>query len=326
MHKTLIILIKMKLLFFLFFFSYNLAFSQEVKTKILFTGYTQKLKDGEVLYLVNNLDNKIIDSTYISNNMFKMYVKKNRYPRLVILRNQTSSLRTSFWIENKITEFRMHDLIFSNAKIIESVTDNLYKKIHSEKNQQIQDSLIRKIEEQKVVLYNKMYKTPKYKQGMDSLDIQLNKADLFCELNFIKEYPNNIISAYLLSFYATTLGYVTTQQFFSELSDDIKASKYGERIIHFLSINKTLKVGDFYVDIHGSDIYGKSRKLSEFNGKIIFLEFWSSWCHSCLEEIPYLVNAYNKYHLNGFEIFGVSADENPKSWRRAISKYNLNNM
>ncbi|MEN3941508.1 protein kinase [Prosthecobacter sp. SYSU 5D2] len=47
-----------------------------------------------------------------------------------------------------------------------------------------------------------------------------------------------------------------------------------------------------------------------YKGKVVLLDFWSTWCGPCLKEIPYLKATYQKHHQEGLEIISISLDEN----------------
>ncbi|MGI8952894.1 MAG: peroxiredoxin family protein [Chitinophagaceae bacterium] len=66
------------------------------------------------------------------------------------------------------------------------------------------------------------------------------------------------------------------------------------------------------------DQKGVSVKLSSLQGKIVLIDFWASWCGPCRESMKGLRELYKKYKDKGFEIYGISVDENKNYWRQAI--------
>ncbi|MGZ4098494.1 MAG: redoxin family protein [Bacteroidia bacterium] len=65
---------------------------------------------------------------------------------------------------------------------------------------------------------------------------------------------------------------------------------------------------------------GKELALSSFKGKVVLIDFWASWCGPCRREMPNVVKAYSKYKDKGFEIYGVSLDQDKDRWIEAIKK------
>lgn len=57
---------------------------------------------------------------------------------------------------------------------------------------------------------------------------------------------------------------------------------------------------------------GKVVKLSDYHGKIVFLNFWATWCEPCKEEMPSMQRLYQKMQGKPFEILAVSLDQGGK--------------
>jgi thiol-disulfide isomerase/thioredoxin len=59
--------------------------------------------------------------------------------------------------------------------------------------------------------------------------------------------------------------------------------------------------------------------LAKLRGKVVLIDFWATWCGPCCAEVPNVVAAYRKYHDKGFEVLGISLD-NDKSTLLAFAK------
>jgi thiol-disulfide isomerase/thioredoxin len=62
-------------------------------------------------------------------------------------------------------------------------------------------------------------------------------------------------------------------------------------------------------DFPFTDVGGVKRKLSDYRGKVVLIDFWGIWCGPCVAAIPELAAAYAKYHPRGLEIIGVDAND-----------------
>lgn len=61
------------------------------------------------------------------------------------------------------------------------------------------------------------------------------------------------------------------------------------------------------------DLANKSRALGEWQGKVLVLNFWATWCEPCREEIPAFVRLQEKFGANGVQFIGLALDERDKA-------------
>lgn len=61
-------------------------------------------------------------------------------------------------------------------------------------------------------------------------------------------------------------------------------------------------------DLQFQDVDGQARKLSEWDGKLVLLNFWATWCAPCVKEIPLLVEAQTRHAAQGLQIVGLALD------------------
>jgi len=57
------------------------------------------------------------------------------------------------------------------------------------------------------------------------------------------------------------------------------------------------------------DLDGKTIHSSDFNGKVVVLDFWATWCPPCRAEIPGFIELQKKYQTQGLVVVGVSVDQ-----------------
>ena len=73
----------------------------------------------------------------------------------------------------------------------------------------------------------------------------------------------------------------------------------------FRPVDETRMRPDFLLP----DLDGGERAMSEWDGKVVLVDFWASWCVPCREEMPAFNELHADYQDQGFEVIGIAADE-----------------
>ena len=67
---------------------------------------------------------------------------------------------------------------------------------------------------------------------------------------------------------------------------------------------------EYALDFEGPSIYGgESYKLSDYKGKVVFIDFWASWCPPCLASLPAYDKMYREIGNENFEFLAINVDE-----------------
>lgn len=278
-------------------------------------GELEGIANGTWINLI--LNNKTIDSTQISDNIFSFKGNLD-HPKDFSLYIKNSRNYARIWLEPKTVNFKAKNGEFSKAEIIGSNTQNEQEILSSSQKdyRNRRDSL------------TTIYRNPKISDSLKKVVSKELKriydSHTLIEQDFIKNNPKSYVSAYLVDFYSTTFGRTKTTELYNILSDSLKSSSYGKNINRYLNLNKNLKIGDKYIDFSMTNQNGKMINLSDYEGKLILLDFWASWCGPCIEEYPALKKAYSEFNNDNFEIVSISEDQTKSRWLKAIEKNELN--
>jgi peroxiredoxin len=154
----------------------------------------------------------------------------------------------------------------------------------------------------------------------DSLTKEQQKVDE----KFIEEHPKSLVSPYLLRSMAYNLTGEEMQKYLDQMDSSFDSISFVQELEDWAEAKKRVAVGQKAPDFAVADTSGNTISLSSILGKgYVLIDFWAAWCSPCRQENPNLVKTYKKYHDKGFDIIGVSLDQDRSAWLGAIQKDGL---
>lgn len=148
-------------------------------------------------------------------------------------------------------------------------------------------------------------------------ELETGKGDAF-RLNMIE----NSLSG--------TIHPVELLEYFETLDESLQSMEYAkqikDQIIRMAKVSPLYEGSDiipYYIDMTYPDDAGKMTSLKSVienpDNRYVLLDFWATWCEPCRNSMPTLIDAYDKYHELGFEVYAVSCDPNGSNWKEYIT-------
>ncbi len=130
---------------------------------------------------------------------------------------------------------------------------------------------------------------------------------------------DNVLGANLFAQYEASQFGLSTQEIEARLksfSEEMQQSEQLKDVAQRLQAMAATAIGEPYINITLKNTAGEQVSLSDIvaKGKYTLIDFWATWCPPCMGEMPHLKQAYKKYASKGFEIYGVSLDNDPQKW------------
>lgn len=137
-------------------------------------------------------------------------------------------------------------------------------------------------------------------------------------------YEDRVASYFLTKKFGELLEthpYDLTKKYISDYMSNVYSKEYrayvDAKIATAINGSSESKAYDFAL----KDQNGKLVKLSDFKGKVVYLNFWASWCLPCLGEIENHNQIQQQYKDRDFITIMISVDEDVKSWKKILPRY-----
>ena len=280
------------------------------------------LKNGneKTVYLQKYVDNTpvTIDSAVIANEMATLTAPKDNPQILYALKIKGKRGSMPFFADNKDVAF-VGDM--NNPQDVEIMASETQTELDAYNNQ------LEAFESQISELYAVMNEAFSNNDSimMDSLNkvgtALMEQQDSFRD-DYIKAHPDSFVTHYILDG-------VKQDYPLNELKDLVGTftteSIYKDDLNDYITKLERLEVGQPFIDFTLMTKDNTELVLSEIiaQNKLTLVDFWASWCGPCRRENPVVKAAYEQYHELGFDVIGVSVDQDEAAWLQAVEEDQL---
>lgn len=184
-------------------------------------------------------------------------------------------------------------------------------------------------------IFNKQIEKP-WKLVLDSTatkEAKKNAQAVVDSLSALRDSYTKVFLVANIPSAASDYLYAATQDKFTDAEKDVVLKKmdaghhyyYYNQMLEEKKAQEATAVGKPYTDLAMPNPQGKTIKVSDYvkKNKYTLIDFWASWCGPCRAEMPTVLKAYSIYHKKGFEVVGVSFDNNKAAWVKAIKSLKL---
>lgn len=107
--------------------------------------------------------------------------------------------------------------------------------------------------------------------------------------------------------------------FLARCKDTAMVNDLNKTVAEWKALGKGMPAFEF----SGKDLQGNTVKLSDFRGKLVYVDVWATWCGPCKYEIPYLDTLETDYHGKNIVFISYSIDEDYAAWTKFVPENKL---
>jgi peroxiredoxin len=282
-------------------------------------GTVAGVDDGTKVYLMNS-DNLPVDSVALAGGKFRFEIAE-AYPDLGFIAIDGVGSGAMFFVEPGAITASIDPgagtLIFSGTPSNDNLTS------FREGLKTFDDRAARVVPFLNTLAsQGKSYGTPEF-DGLYSEYEQIQSERQSWVDGMIHENPASVFSAYVIYSGAHALSTPAMMDSVLAIVAGAPANAFSDRLAERRDLLAATAVGVTAPDFTQNRPDGTPFTLSSLRGKLVLIDFWASWCGPCRVENPNVVKVYDKYHDRGFEIVGVSLDDDRDAWLQGIEEDGL---
>ena len=284
------------------------------------SGKVEGLKDGDTLYVTNDLQTGIpTDTLIVKDGKFELSGETDSTYIAMIYSGARNELNAPFFVEPGNITIKLVET--PGASRVGGTKCN-------EQWQELNDSVMtigKEINRIAEHIYGNTIDEMEQQKGMEQID-KLNQRFSAVVIKTTEKNIKNEFGYFLLTYYPEELiDNQTRKKLIDKLPEEMQKRPVIQEMLSNLKQADETAEGMTIKDFNQPGIDGTELSLmSEVaKNKITVIDFWASWCGPCRQEMPFMLEMFSKYKDKGLGIVGISLDEDSDSWKAATQQLNI---
>ena len=283
-------------------------------------GTIEGAADGDTLFLTSDLQTGIpSDTIFVEDGKFHISGEADSVRLCMIYSAKRNELNAPFFIEPGIISIQIKET--PGASRVGGTKCN-------DEWQVLNDSVIsigKEINRIAEHIYGNTVTPEEQQKGMEAID-KLNQRFSRMVINTCEKNIRNEFGYFLLTYYPDELIDIQSRSRLIKLLPEEMRKREQIRVME-QSLEASAKtaegatIPDFSRPAPDGTLLSIMSEVSQH--RITIIDFWASWCGPCRQEIPFMIELYNKNKDKGLGIVGVSLDNDKDEWLTAIKQLNM---
>lgn len=284
------------------------------------SGAVEGLNDGDTLFITNDLQAGIpTDTLIVKDGKFELSGETDSTYLCMVYSEKRNELNAPFFIEPGNISIKLVET--PGASRVGGTKCN-------EQWQELNDSVMtigKEINRIAEHIYGNTVDEMEQQKGMEQIE-KLNQRFSAIVVKTTEKNIKNEFGYFLLTYYPEELiDNQTRMKLIDKLPDEKQKRPAIQEMLVNLKQAAESAEGMTIKDFTQSGLDGTPVSLLDevSKNKITVIDFWASWCGPCRQEMPFMVELYDKYKDKGLGIIGISLDEDSDAWKAATQQLNI---
>ena len=284
------------------------------------SGAVEGLNDGDTLFITNDLQAGIpTDTLIVKDGKFELSGETDSTYLCMVYSEKRNELNAPFFIEPGNISIKLVET--PGASRVGGTKCN-------EQWQELNDSVMtigKEINRIAEHIYGNTVDEMEQQKGMEQIE-KLNQRFSAIVVKTTEKNIKNEFGYFLLTYYPEELiDNQTRMKLIDKLPDEKQKRPAIQEMLANLKQASESAEGMIIKDFTQPGLDGTPVSLlgEVSKSKITVIDFWASWCGPCRQEMPFMVELYDKYKDKGLNIIGISLDEDSDAWKAATQQLNI---